>query len=151
MIKLETIGMSKNIKNDPTVKAHAAIDNGYVFTIGSNHATAAPTADTAKGLDLWFAHNERFDDNRYTDAKIAQGEYVNAYLLKEFDHQNLIIDEDSLTTSYASLSVGDTMVVDTYGKFAKETTLTGYKIYVTIVEKFVLGTKNAVRATVVLA
>lgn len=150
MIKLETLGMHKNIKNDPTVKAHADIDNGYVFTIGAGHVTAAPTADTAKGVDLWFAHNERYDDNRYTDAKIAAGEYVNAYLLKEFDHQNLIIDEDSLTTAYASLAVGDTMVVDTNGKFAKETTLTGYKVYVTIVEKMKYGTKDAVRAQVVL-
>lgn len=151
MIKFETIGMHKYIKNDPTVKAHADIDNGYVFTIDSNHKTAAPTSTTAKGLDLWFAHNERYDDNRYTDAKILTGEYVNAYLLKEFDHQNLIIDEDSLTTAFDSLAVGDTMVVDTYGKFAKETTLTGYKVYVTILEKMVFGAKNAVRVQVVLA
>ena len=73
MIKLETIGMYKGVKNDPTVKAHADIVNGYVFTIDSNHKTAAPTATTAKALDLWFAMNERYDDDRYTDAKIPAG------------------------------------------------------------------------------
>lgn len=151
MIKLETIGMYKNVKNDPTVKAHAEIPNGYVFTINADHKTAAPTATTAKALDLWFAMNTRYDDDRHTDAKIAQDEYVNAYLLKEFDHQNLIVDEDNLTTAATSLAVGDTLVVDTNGKFAKETTLTGYKVYLKIVEKIQMGEKAAVRAQVVLA
>ena len=151
MIKLETIGMYKNVKNDPTVKAHAEIPNGYVFTIDSNHKTAAPTSTTAKALNLWFAMNTRYDDNRHTDAKIAQGEFVNAYLLKEFDHQNLIIDEDSLTTAVADLAAGDTLVADTYGKFVKETTLTGYKVYLTLIEKIQMGDKAAIRAQVVLA
>ena len=75
---------------------------------------------------------------------------MNAYLLKEFDHHTLIIDEDNLTTAYASLSVGDNMVVDTNGKFAKESTLTGYKVYVTILEKITFGDKDAVRVQVVL-
>ena len=151
MIKLETIGMYKNVKNDPTVKAHAEIPNGYVFTVDANHKTAAPTATTAKALDLWFAMNTRYDDDRYTDAKIAQGEYVNAYLLKEFDHQNLIVDEDNLTTAVDTLAVGDTLVADTYGKFVKETTLTGYKVYLEVIEKVQMGEKAAVRAQVVLA
>lgn len=148
MIKLETIGMFKYIKNDPTVVAHAEIPNGYVFTIDSDHETAAPTSSTAKTADLWFAMNEFTGDERYTNRTIKAGEKVNAILLKEFDHRNLIITADNLTTAFASIAVGDTMVADTYGKFVKETTLTGYAVYVTVLEKMQYGSKNAVRVQV---
>lgn len=151
MIKLETIGMYKNVKNDPTVKAHAEIPNGYVFTIDADHKTAAPTATTAKALNLWFAMNTRYDDNRFTDAPIAEGEYVNAYLLKEFDHQNLIVDADNLTGDVTAMTAGKNLVVGTDGKFAVADSVNGYKVYLTVVEQIQMGEKAAVRAQVALA
>lgn len=147
MIKLETVGMFNHIKNDPTVKAHAELANGAVFTIADGK-TVYPTADTAKGAELWIAMNTFGGDERYTDAKIPAYDYVNAYLLKEFDHQNLIIDADNLNGTPAA---GKKLVANTAGQFLVTDTITGYAVYLEVLEVITFGGKTAVRAKVVVA
>lgn len=124
MVKLSTIGMLKTAKNDPTVIADGATINGYIHTKGTDSKADAPVAGnstTAQTKDLLIALNEIVGDASYTDAKIADGAYLNSYLLRAWDGQTLVFNESNITypsgKAYADLVANTTvMVANTDGK-----------------------------------
>lgn len=135
MLKAKTVGMiNDNKKSFPTVKAHADILNGYFCTI-TDTATVAPTADSAKGADLHVAMNTINGDDSYRDVGIKQGEYVNAFLVKQWDKQNLQLNDKHLTNAYTTVAKDDKLVVDTDGKLVKKSDVTGFAIYFRVVDK----------------
>jgi hypothetical protein len=48
MIKFRDIGMFATAKNDPTIKAHAEIKNGYLCSIAAGKTVALATDAAAK-------------------------------------------------------------------------------------------------------
>ncbi len=135
MLKVKTIGMiNDNKKSFPIVKAHADIINGYFCTI-TDEATVAPTADTAKGADIYVVMNTINGDDSYTDAVVKAGENVNAFLVKQWDKQNLQLNVNHLTTAYGSVAKDDKLVIDATGKLVKQADVTGYAIYFRVVKK----------------
>lgn len=160
MIRPYTIGMLEHsAKNDPTVIAdiEAGTINGYIFTIGSDGKADAPVlgtnGTTGKQTDnLYTAINILTGDARYTDATIAQGDKLNAYLLKAWDQQKVIVDEDSLTTAYADITAGTTVLyADTYGKLATNANPTYFSIGFKALEKIDFGGKDAIVAQIIVS
>jgi len=115
--------------NDPTVKAHAEVPNGYFFIVNAG-VSAVPTA----AGELWVAINTPLGDDRYlADYVIKAGERLNGYRVKDWDGKELIVTQASLTDTVDSLAVDDVLKADATGKLAKagiNTTVT-----FTVVEK----------------
>lgn len=163
MVKVETIGMFKTAKNDPTVIADGETINGYIHTKGSDGKADAPVAGTssvAQTNDLLIALNTIVGDDSYkADAKIASGDFLNSFYLAAWDNQNLIVNEDNISYAsgddYTDITAGTTvMVAHTDGKFriADGTTLkvAEHKITFPVVKKTNLD-GNAIVVKVVVA
>lgn len=134
MIKVGTIGMiEKNEKSFPNIKAHAEIQNGWFGTISST-ATVAPDATTVKSKDLVVVMNTIVGDNAYTDVKLPAGEYVNAFLLKEWDGQTLELNTTHLTGALSTFAENDVLIAGTDGKLV-EGVATGYGISFIVLKK----------------
>lgn len=98
--------------NDPTVKAHANVPNGY-FHIISSGSSAVPTASG----ELWVAINTPLGDDRYlADVTIKQGDRLNSYRVKDWDGKELIVTQANVYDAISGLSVGDTLNADANGK-----------------------------------
>ena len=101
--------------NDPTVKAHADVPNGYFFIV-SNGTSAVPTAEG----ELWVAINTLLGDDRYlADGVIKTGDRLNAYRVKDWDGKELIVTQTNLGDTVSGLSAGDTLKAANTGKLAK--------------------------------
>ncbi len=142
MVKVKTIGMiEKNAKNEPTVKAHADLKNGTIFVISSG-VTAYPAEGTSgshQTKDLYIALNSGSGDERFTDFTIKKDDFVNGYLLRAWENQEIIFDESHIeygeNQSYSSLDVGTKLVATNSGKFKIEPSVANYGIYFEITEK----------------
>lgn len=142
MIKVRTIGMiDKNLKNDPTIKAHEDIPNGYLCTI-SEGKTVAPVAGASgspQSKNLRIVLNTPLGDDCYTNITIRKDAYANTFMLKEWDGQELVFDESHITyaseKSYKDLTVGTKLIANTDGKFAVSTDVSNYGVYFEIVNK----------------
>jgi hypothetical protein len=148
MVKVETLGMFKTAKNDPTVIADGETINGYIHTKGSDGKADAPVAGASGALqadDLLIALNTITGDYSYNpDTKIASGDFLNSFYLSAWDNQNLIVNEDNIsyagTDDYTDITAGTTvMVAHTDGKLriADGTTLkvAEHKITFPVLEK----------------
>ena len=149
MVKVKTIGMiEKNAKNEPTVKAHADLKNGTIFVISSG-----VTPENHQTKDLYIALNSGSGDERYTDFTIKKDDFVNGFLLRAWENQEIIFDESHIeygqNQSYSSLDVGTKLVATNSGKFKIESSVTNYGIYFEITEKMQFN-GNAVSAKIVM-
>lgn len=160
MIRPYTLGMYEHsAKNDPTVIAdiEAGTINGYIHTIGSDGKADAPVLGTntttgKQTADLYVAINDLPGDDRYTDGLIALGDKLNSYLLKAWDMQKVIVDSDSLTTTYANITAGTTVLyADTYGKLATTSNPTYFSVAFKALEKINYGGKDAIVAQIVVS
>lgn len=147
MVKLNTLGMiADNKKSDPTVVAHTEIINGYLHTVSEDGKTVAPVAGTtssSQSAELRVALNTQAGDTQYEDGvKIASGDFVNSFALKEWAGQNITVNETNITyatgTSYANITAyvnantpATLFVAGTDGNFAiANSTVAGYhKVY----------------------
>lgn len=131
--------------NDPTVVAHAAVPNGF-FHIISSGSSAVPTAEG----ELWVAMNTPMGDDRYlSNVTIPAGGKLNSYRVKDWDDKELIITQDNLTDTVASLAVGNTLKADATGKLAKAGINT--TVAFNVLEKLNYMGVPAVRVKVVVA
>jgi len=158
MIKVGTIGMiADNKKNFPTVQAHADILNGYICTVaaGKTVAPVAGISGTPQTADLYIVMNTVNGDDSYTDATIAKDDYANAFLLKQWDGQTLVLDEGHITygagEDYSDITAGTTkLTVGTDGKLAINATTTDYGMYFLVTKK-VNFCGNGVEVKIVVA
>lgn len=131
--------------NDPTVKAHANVPNGF-FHIISSGSSAVPTA----AGELWVAINTPLGDDRYlADVTIKSGDRLNSYRVKDWDGKELIVTQANVTDTISGLSAGDTLKADATGKLAAagiNTTVT-----FTVLEKINYFGAPAIRVKVVAA
>lgn len=142
MIKFYEIGMYDNAVNVPYCTVPDTITNGvkngYGVTYSEKTKTIAlPTATTAKSDDLAIVMNvidkpETLNPDDYT---VEVGEFARLFRLDSLADRLLLMNDLAVTTAYGSIDVDDTLVVGTDGKWVKETTLTGYAYYLTVIEK----------------
>ena len=104
--------------------------------------TAYPTEGTSgshQTKDLYIALNSGSGDERFTDFTIKKDDFVNGYLLRARENQEIIFDESHIeygeNQSYSSLDVGTKLVATNSGKFKIESSVTNYGIYFEITEK----------------
>lgn len=157
MVKLETIGMYKTAKNDPTIIADGETINGAFVTKGADGKADAPVVTD---VDLYVALNEINGDDAYNPkATIKDGEFINGYLVKAWEGQNLIVNEDNIAYAsgldYSDITAGTTVLVAGADKkliIADGTTIvaTDYGINFEVVDKVQLD-GNAVKVKVVIA
>lgn len=142
MIKFYEIGMYDNAVNVPYCTVPDTITNGvkngYAVTYSEKTKTIAlPTTDTAKSDGLAIVMNvidkpETLDPDDYT---VEVGEFARLFRLDSLANRLLVMNDLAVTTAYTDIAVDDTLVVGTDGKWVKETTLTGYAYYLTVIEK----------------
>lgn len=139
MIKCETIGMIQNSKNNPTIKAVAATPN-YSFITNDG--------------DVYLVSNTIVGDDSYKkDVTIPVGDFLNCYLVKAWDGQNLIVDESHIaygdSQSYASITAGTTLFTISNGKLVIAGSAPASGVYFKAVEKVTL-TEKAVKVKVIV-
>ena len=153
MIKFRELGLFATAKNDPTIKAHAEIKNGYLCSIASGKTVALANAATAKVAELKLALLHH-DADEFAPAKIAKEAYLTAFDVAAWAGQHLIVTEDHLsldagTANFAALSIGDKFVACSAavtgdaGKFLEVSAATGYNIYFTLEAKTKLNGVDA--------
>lgn len=113
MVTFSTIEqLEHSAHNDPTVKAHADVPNGYFFIV-TNGASAVPTA----GGELWVAINTPLGDDRFlAETTIKAGERLNAYRVKDWDGKELIVTQGSVKSAISGLDVGTVLKAGADGK-----------------------------------
>lgn len=144
MFKPMTIGYYKQVRNNPRCKAEVNLMAGMAVVIDeTNKKASLPTAEGAKG-ELWIVSNiiDKPEIRNKEDFVIPAGEYVRADLLA--DAKELIVELDFrvIETDYATLKIGDKLVANTEGKWEVAADVTGYAIYLEIVEKSSFGDKG---------
>ena len=154
MIKFRDIGMFATAKNDPTIKAHAAIQNGYLCSIASGATVALADVATAKvaKLKLALLHH---DADEFMPETIAKDAYLTAFDVEAWNGQHLIVTSDHIklasgTANFAALSLGDKFVAcdattssADAGKFFEVNAVTGYNTYFTLIAKSKLNGLDA--------
>ena len=134
MIKIETIGMLDTAKNDPTL-THTADVKNYSFL--------------TKDDEVYLIANTITGDKAYSpDEVIAKGDFLNAFLLKAWEGQKLVIDGKHITDALSGVSVGDTLVPQEDGTLKKGD---AKGVCLKVTDKGVRLTEEAVKAKVVIA
>lgn len=139
MIKVNTIGMIQNSKNNPTIKAVAATPN-YSFITNDG--------------DVYLVSNTIVGDDSYKkNVTIPAGDFLNCYLVKAWESQELVIDESHITygvgESYASITAGTTLLTISEGKLVIAQNAPASGVYFKVTEKTSL-TEKAVKAKVIV-
>lgn len=140
MIKVATLGMLDIAKINPTIKSTNDVKN-YQFLTDDG--------------DVYLISNTLTGDNAYVDdVTIKAGEYLNGYLVKAWDGQNLIVDEKHITyasnKSYADIVKGTTiMTIGSDGKLAAATSAPASGVYFKVVDKCKL-TEKAIKVKVIV-
>ncbi len=141
MIKVETLGMLEIAKNNPTITSQSAVANYSFLTVDG---------------DVYLISNTITGDDAYKkDVTIPAGEYLNGFLVKNWESQNLIIDETHIdyaaNKSYADIVAGTTILtIKANGNVEIANAAPESGVYFKVVEKTTL-TGKAVKAKVYVA
>lgn len=148
MIKCETLGMLDVAKVNPIIKSTSAVPN-YSFVNYDG--------------DLYLIANSISGDNAYKDdVTIPAGEYLNGFLVKAWEGQNLVVDERHIAYAsqkdYSDLKVEDTAnsvsatllkVASSGGKLEVTAEAPTSGVYFKVVDKLTL-TGKAIKVKVIV-
>ena len=136
MIKIETLGMFDVAKVNPVITSETDTTN-YQFVTYEDEVYLI--ANTLTG-----------DDSYCEDVVIKAGDFLNGYLVKAWEGQNLIVDAKHITGEYDTYSAKDTvLVVGDDGKLESNTAPES-GVYFSVVDKCHL-TEKAVKVRVCVA
>lgn len=144
MFKPMTIGYYKQVRNNPRCKAEVNLMAGMAVVIDeANKKASLPTAEEAKG-EVWIVSNiiDKPEISNKEDFEILAGEYVRADFLADAKELVIELDFRVIKTDYATLNIGDKLVANAEGTWEVATDVTGYAIYLEIVEKSSFGDKG---------
>lgn len=136
MIKVETIGMLDTAKINPVITSADDVVNNQFVTYEENEYLIANTLT---------------GDNAYReDVVLKAGEYLNGYLVKAWEGQNLVVDSKHVNGDYADYAVAKkVLVIGEDGKLAEgEKPASG--VYFVVVDKCTL-TEQAIKVRVCVA
>lgn len=137
-MKYKTIGAFKNVQNIPYCKAASDLYVGMGVIIDRAAKTATKPADTAACKACRYIVTnicDKPETRNSTDFVVKSGEYVRADDLTTVANQEAEFSSSEISTAYASVAVGDTLVFGTDGKLAEVADVTGYAVYFTVLEK----------------
>ena len=140
MIKVETIGMIDAAKVNPVITSENDVTNYQFITHEDNLYLVANTL--------------RGDDSYREDVTIKAGEYINGYLVKAWETQNLLVDEKHIVyaggKSYSDIVAGTTLLkVAENGKLEVTETAPATGVYFKVTGKCFL-TEKAIKAKVIV-
>ena len=142
----EIESIEHSARNFPTLKAEAAVPNGYICTIEDGEI-AAPSADAT---ELYVAINDLLGDDRYVEgAMIPAGAPLNLYDLGAWDGREMLATKSNIAGNYAQIAVGDTLKADANGLLSEAGIATA--VTFTVIDKMMIGGVPAVRVKVVKA
>lgn len=144
MFKPVTIGYYKQVRNNPRCEAEVDLMAGMAVTLDEATKKASlPTAITAKG-ELWIVSNiiDKPEIRNKEDFKVLKGEPVRADLLVDAKELPIELDYRVIATDYATVKIGDKLIANADGKWEVSADVTGYKIYLEVVEKSNFGDKG---------
>lgn len=140
MIKCVTLGMIDGSVNNPVIKLETDTKN-YQFV-------------TVDGDVYLIANTLVGDDFGKEDVTFKAGEYLDGYLVKKWNTQELDVDEKHIAyasgKSYADLAKDNILTIDGNGKLAVAESAPATGVYFKIVDKCRL-TEKAVRVKVIVA
>ncbi len=141
MIKCETVGMIDVAKNNPVLTSASDVSN-YSFI-------------TDNGEIYLIANTISGDDSYVEGAVIKAGDYLNGFLVRAWETQNLVVDEKHIAygsgQSYASITANTTLfTVGTNGKLEIASEAPESGVYFKAVEKTRL-TEAAVKVRIMVA
>lgn len=120
MLKFHEIGNYKNSVNIGFCKATAELHNGMVVKFDKAAKTVSlPSDATAAGLAIVHNAMDRPELDSPNDYVIAIGQYPRIFTLASLVDRLIDMDTDQVTTAYASIGVGDTLIPATTGKWVK--------------------------------
>lgn len=137
MIACETIGMLDVAKVNPVITSASDVVNNQFITHEDN---VYLVANTLTG-----------DDSYREDVVIKAGEYLNGYLVKAWEGQNLIIDAKHIEGEYNTYAVKNKILtIETDGKLKEGEKPSAGTVYLTVTDKCTL-TEKAVKAKICVA
>ena len=163
MIRVTTLGMmEKTSKLDPSVISdiEAGTIQGYIHTPGSDGKADAPVAGTseaAQTANLYVALTDVTGDERNRNGVVPYGAKLNSFLLKAWNGQQLLVDEDNIVyvtgEDYDTIVAHATVLVaNTDGKLipVDGTTidLSNYQVAFPVVRKTSIEGKDAVNVKI---
>lgn len=163
MIRVTTLGMTeKNAKLDPSVLSdvEAGTIQGYIHTPGSDGKADAPVAGTseaAQTANLYVALNDATGDERNRNGVVPYGSKLNSFLLKAWNGQQLLVDEDNIVyvagEDYDTIVANATVLVaNTDGKLipvdGTNIDLSNYQVAFRVVRKTSIEGKDAVNVKI---
>lgn len=149
-MKYKTIGAFKNVQNIPYCKASVDLKIGMGVIVNRATKSVSLAADTAGCKTITYIVSNIIDKpevGTLSDYKIKSGEYVRCDDLKTVAGLEIELSSAEISTVYANLAAGDTLVFGTDGKLEEVADVTGYAVYFTIIEKTGY-TGSGVRATI---
>lgn len=137
MITCEVIGMLDVAKVNPVITSENDVTNNQFVTHEGN---------------VYLVANTLVGDNSYReDVVFKSGEYLNGYLVKAWEGQNLVIDAKHIEGEYSTYAEKDKILtIETNGKLKAGTKPTAGTVYLTVTDKCTL-TEKAVKARVCVA
>ena len=163
MIRVTTLGMmEKTSKLDPSVisDVEAGTIQGYIHTPGSDGKADAPVAGTseaAQTANLYVALTDVTGDERNRNGVVPYGAKLNSYLLKSWNGQQLLVDEDNIAyvtgEDYDTIIANATVLVaNTDGKLipvdGTDIDLSNYQVAFRVVRKMSVEGKDAVNVKI---
>lgn len=140
MIKCTTLGMIDGSVNNPVIKLSTDTNN-YQFV-------------TVDGDVYLIANTLVGDDYGKEDVTFKAGEYLDGYLVKKWESQELDVDEKHIayadSKGYADLAKDNILTINSNGKLAVAAAAPTSGVYFKIVDKCRL-TEKAVRVKVIVA
>ena len=136
MIKFGEIGNYKNAVNIGYCVATEEMHNGQAAIFDIAAKTASHPA-TGKEEELCIVMNciqkpEVHSPNKYV---IEKGEFPRLFTLESLKNRQIEMDSDQVSTEYSTLKAKDKLTAKTDGTWEKKDEVTGYPIYLEIVEK----------------
>lgn len=123
MFNFVVAGGYKHARNNPRCKVAEDTKNGQVLVLDeANKLASFPTADEAKGGDLYVAFNivDKPEIRNTIDFVIEKDEYVRAFRLADLADLLVEMNFQVLADNYASINVGDVLVAQAgTGKWVK--------------------------------
>ncbi len=119
MLKFKEIGNYKNAVNVGFCAAEVELHNGMVVEFDKTTKKAKlPTDATAEGLAIVMNIIDKPEVDSPNDYVIEVGEFPRLFILKSLADRMISMDTDQVSTAYASISVGNTLIPTTSGKWA---------------------------------
>ena len=143
-VKFQNFSGIKNEQHTPRAIADVDVKNGYAVVVKHEYGVEKaylPTGDEVKG-DIYFVNNTITTpelDNK-DDFVVKAGKPVRAFRYANSESEIVEVSGDLVVTE--GIKLGDVLVANTEGKYAKIADASGYKVSLKVIDFNTLGGKG---------